>query len=422
MARFMPSSESPKNKHDAYAAWRHRDYRRYASGAIAGSIGVQIQSVAIGWELYERTGEALALAMVALMQALPAIGLALPAGFLADRFDRRRIIVAAMCATSITSLILGYLSYTTAPIWLMYVVLLLDATLMTLARPARSALLPALVPRADFASAMTWNMSLFQTAMFVGPALGGFIVAWSVQAAYVICACTTLWCMVMFLTLKMPYRFTPTDRTPPSWASVLAGARFLWRSKALLSAVSLDMFAVLLGGAVYLMPIFAKDILDVGAEGLGWLNAAPAVGAFITSFVIAHLPPMRKAGRNLFLAVIGFGLATIVFGFSTHFGLSLAMLFLIGATDAVSVVIRHTLVQLLTPDDMRGRLSAVNSVFISTSNQIGGLESGVVAQYVGPVISVVAGGVGTIIVTGIIAIACPKLRRFGALHDAQPEQ
>lgn len=410
------------SRHDPYAAWRHVDYRRFALGFLFAWIGVQAQSTAIGWEIYLRTEQPLALGIVALMQAIPAIGLALPAGYLADRFDRRRIIVIVMAGTSLTSLLLAYLSWRVAPLWLMYSVLFLDATLVSLARPSRASLLPALVPRKDFPNALAWNTSLIQSSFFIGPALGGFIVAASVQAAYILCALSTLWCMFMLMRLDMPYRFTPTDRKPPTLETLFAGVKFLWRSKVLLAAISLDMFAVLLGGATYLMPIFAKDILHVGATGLGFLNAAPAAGALVMSFVIAHMPPMQRAGRNLLAAVVGFGLATIVFGLSRNFALSMAMLVLVGALDAVSVVVRHTLVQLLTPDEMRGRLSAVNTVFISTSNQIGGLESGLVAQWLGPVVSVVAGGVGTIIVTLSIALASPRLRRFGALHEATPEQ
>jgi len=386
-------------------------------------IGVQCQSVAIGWEMWRRTNDEWSLGLVALMQAIPAIGLALPAGYLADRFDRRRLIIAAMGSTTVTSMILAYLSARQGSINLMYTTLFLDATLITMARPARGAILATILPRHDFPNGVTWNVSMFQAALFIGPALGGFVVAWKSTAAYVICACCTLICMLFMTQLRTPYASTAPRREPASWNALMAGVRFLSRSRLLLAAISLDMFAVLLGGATYLMPIFAgKDYLNVGAEGLGWLNAAPAAGAILMGFALAHLPPMKKAGRNLLWSVVGFGLATIVFGLSRNFILSLAMLFLVGAFDAVSVVVRHTLAQLLTPDEMRGRLNAVNSVFISTSNQIGGVESSAVAKAFGPVVSVVAGGIGTIIVVAIIAIRSKGLREFGALHDAKPEE
>ena len=224
----------------------------------------------------------------------------------------------------------------------------------------------------------------------------------------------------MFRRIRLQPR--QRDTTNPSMAMVLGGVRYVWRSRLVLAAVSLDMFAVLFGGAVYLLPIFAEDILGVGEAGLGWLHAAPAAGAFSMAILLAHLPPMQKSGRNLLWSVAGFGLATIVFGFSTSFWLSIVMLFLTGVFDQVSMVIRHTLVQLLTPDEMRGRVTAVNSVFISASNNLGGMESGLVAHWYGPIFSVVSGGIGSIVVVVITAIASPRLRRFGSLTDIQTEK
>jgi len=257
-----------------------------------------------------------------------------------------------------------------------------------------------------------------QIASVIGPALGGFVVAVNVPLAYVLAAVSSVLSIVTFLGIELPPG--PKEVERPSLRTVLAGIEFVRNNRLILTIISLDLFAVLLGGAVYLLPIYAKDILKVGATGFGWLEAAPAAGAFCMAILLAHLPPMQRAGRTLLLAVGGFGLATIVFGLSTSFGLSWAMLFLTGALDNISIVVRHTLIQLLTPDSMRGRVSAVSSIFVSASNEFGGFESGLVAHWLGPVFSVVSGGIGTIVVVMITALAAPELLSFGALQDARP--
>ncbi len=406
-------------RHDPYAAFRQSDYRRYLLGWLAALLGTRIQSVAIGWEIYQRTGEALALGMVGLVQALPTILLALPAGYLADRWPRRRLIMLSLAGMTLTSLGLALVSWFQGPILLMYGLLLLDAACVAVGRPARLALLPRLVPRVAFSNAVTWNTSMFQISSVVGPAIGGFVIAAHVPSAYLLAACGSVVFVLLLARMNLasaaeaPGEAGETDRL----ANLLAGMRFVRRKRVILAAVSLDMFAVLFGGAVYLLPIFAEDILGVGARGFGWLNAAPAAGAFCMAMLLAHRPPMRQAGRNLLVAVAGFGAATVVFGLSKSFWLSLAMLFLTGALDNISVVVRHTLVQMLTPDRMRGRVSAVNGVFIGISNELGGLESGLVAHWFGPVVSVVSGGLGTIAVVIATAWASPKLRRIGALDE-----
>lgn len=383
-------------------------------------MGNQIQSIAIGWEIYQRTGQALSLGLVGLAQAVPTIVLALPAGFLADRFDRRKVVVFSMLGTTLTSLGLLALSLGEGPVLLMYALLALDATATCLGRPARTALVPLLVPRDVFPIAVTWNTSLMQMAWVAGPALGGFIVMYSVPAAYGLSAASTL--VFVVLLTRVDFRAEPESVEPASLSTLLAGIRYVWRTRLILSLMALDMFAVLLGGAVYLLPIYAEDILRVGPQGFGWLRAAPGVGAFCMAILLAYLPPMRRAGRNLLFAVAGFGAATIVFGFSQSFWLSLAMLFLTGAFDNVSMVVRHTLVQLLTTNRMRGRVLAVNYVFIGASNELGGMESGLVAHWFGPVVSVVSGGIGTLFVVLGTAAGVPGLRRFGALHEARPEE
>ena len=409
----------PASAHDPYAAFRVANFRLFLYGRVGLAVGTRIQGVAIGWEMYQRTGEALALGIVGLVQALPAIVLALPAGYLADRFDRRAVVLLSLVGATIASLGLAVLSIFEGPFEAMYALLFFDAISNVLGGPARTALLPQIVPRTVFHNAVTWNSSMYQLTSVLGPALGGFVILWSVPAAYVSAAVGSLIFIPLFLRMRL--RKVERSREPTSLAMVLGGVRFMWRTRLVLAAISLDMFAVLFGGAVYLLPIFAADILHVGARGLGWLHAAPAAGAFCMALLLAHLPPMQKSGRNLLCCVAGFGLATIVFGLSTSFWLSLAMLFLTGVFDQVSMVIRHTLVQLLTPDEMRGRVTAVNSIFISASNELGGMESGLVAHWFGPLVSVVSGGVGAIVVVVATALASPRLRTFGSLRDIKTE-
>ncbi|MCY4115952.1 MAG: MFS transporter [Caldilineaceae bacterium] len=406
--------------HDPYAAFRIHDYRLYVIGWVVARMGTYIQSIAIAWEIYQRTGEALSLGLVGLAQALPLMVLALPAGLLADRYERRRLSIFSLLGMTVTSLALAAFSIREGPVLWMYALLFLDACMMTVGRPARTALLPQLVPAEVFPNAVTWNTSLMHIASVAGPALGGFVVAVSVPSAYIIAAASSLW----FVVILSRVRFRPQDELlePGNLETLLGGIRFVWDKRILFTLMALDLFAVLLGGAVYLLPIYAKEILHVGATGFGYLHAAPAVGAFCMAVAMVYLPPMKRAGRTLLLAVAGFGAATIIFGFSQNFALSWAMLFLTGAFDNISMVVRQTLTQLLTPDRMRGRVSAVSGIFIGASNELGGFESGLVAQWFGPVISVVSGGIGTILVVAGTAALSPRLLRLGAMHEARAEE
>lgn len=408
------TTEKPEPPPGAYEAWKHRNFVLYTVGAVLVQVGGGAQTLAIGWEMYQRTGKALSLGMVGLVQAIPLVLLTLVAGYLADRFPRVRVTGLSMVGTTLTSIGLAIFSWQEGSVFWMYVLLLLDATFMTLGRPARSSMFPLLIPARVFQNAMGWRMSLGQVASVLGPAIGGFIIAWSIPMAYVLAAAgsTVFLCILPFIRIRQEKM---EGSQAPSLDTLLAGVRYVWQKKVVLSAISLDLFAVLLGGAVYLLPIYAMDILMVGETGLGYLRAAPAVGALLTALIVAHSPPMKHSGRNMLLAVAGFGVATVIFGYSTNFWLSWAMLFLTGVFDNVSVVVRHSLIQLLTPDAMRGRVSAVSSVFIGASNEIGGFESGTVAEYFGPVFSVVSGGIGSIAITGYIAWKSPSLRRFGRL-------
>lgn len=413
------SADLPGNssiKHDPYAALRIADYRLYTIGWVISLIGTRIQGTAVAWDMYQRTGEALSLGLVGLAQAVPILLLALPAGYLADRFNRARLMIVSLIAMIGTSLALAVLSYTHGSVGWVYLLLFLDASAVMIGRPARSALMPQLVPVHVFSNAVTWNTTILQIASVLGPALGGLIIVWNVPAAYLLAAV----CSVLFLALLLwlDFQVAPPQMRATPLQSLLGGIDYVWKQRIILVLISLDLFAVLLGGAVYLLPIYAQDILKVGATGFGWLRAAPAVGAFCTALLLIFLPPMKRAGWSLLLSVAGFGVATIIFGLTKSFWLAFFMLFLTGAFDNVSVVIRQTLTQLLTPDHMRGRVSAVSSVFIGASNELGGFESGMTAYWFGPVASVVLGGIGTLLVVLLTGIVSPQLRTLGGLHDA----
>lgn len=405
-----------KTSHDPYRALRFRDFRLLFIGTFIATIGEQMVNVAIGWELYERTGSALALGWVGLVQILPVILLSLPAGHMADRFNRKRIVMVTQVMLSLASLGLTVLSFTHGPLILIYGCLLLMGCGVAFGNPASSTLIPQIVPEDVFANAATWSSSSWQLAAVLGPALGGFVIALSHSATlvYILNAGASLLFVILLVPIAANRQVVRAVEVTTT-GSLLAGVRFLRKSQVILAAITLDLFAVLLGGATTLLPIYAKDILQVGPTGLGWLRAAPSVGAVCISLSIAHIPPFKKAGRTLLLAVAGFGLATFIFGISRSFWLSLLMLFLLGGLDNISVVIRSTLLLTRTPDAMRGRVAAVNTLFVGASNELGGFESGLAAQLFGPVISVAAGGIGTILVVLVVALLWPQMRRLGRL-------
>jgi MFS family permease len=412
------SSAGSEKLRDPYAPWRRRDYRLYLFGNMAVNIGANMQSVAVGWELYERTGSAMSLAWVGLVQALPIMLLALPAGQLADRLDRRKIVLFGLLVMAAASLGLAIVSHQHGSVEWMYAMLLIGAGGRAFFWPASQALLPQLVPNDEFSSAVTWRSTAYQMACVTGPALGGFMIGLqrTTMWVYVVDAGMTFanCCCVAAIA---PHPMTRLAESA-SVKTLLAGFRYVINNKLILAAITLDLFAILLGGATALLPIYARDILQVGPTGLGWLRAAPAVGAISMAVTLSHRPPLRRAGRALLLAVTVFGIVTIVFGISTSFWLSLLMLACCGAADNISVVVRHSLVQLRTPNEMRGRVSAVNSVFISASNELGEFESGTVARFFGPVASVVSGGIGTIIVVAMTAWMWPEIRRLGPLQES----
>jgi MFS family permease len=435
-------------RHDPYAAFRSRGFSFFTAGNLLSIVGRQMLAVAVEWEMYARTHSATALGLVGLVIAVPVVALSLPAGHLADRFSRKRILLVSQIFSALASVALALVSwkhlaipqmpilrqgngmlraiasvferhhpafhFDDASIPLIYILLFIYGTARTFGWAARASFFPTLVSRDAFANAVTWNNSVFQIGSVAGPAIGGFLVA---RAGFPFVYALDAFCALAFFVLVLPIRGTRiTNRKDEStWRSLVAGLRFVFSKQVILATITLDLFAVLLGGATALLPIFADQILHCGPIGLGWMRASPAVGAFVMALVVAYLPPMRHAGKALLWCVTGFGIATIVFGVSKVLWLSLGMLFLAGAFDSVSVIIRGSIVQLVTPDEMRGRVSAVNNIFIGTSNEFGALESGLTAALFGPVVSVVAGGIGTILVVLGVAGRWPETRKIGAL-------
>lgn len=423
----MPAPEpaDPNLKSDAYAVLRNPDLRVYLTGRLIAIIGQQMFAMGLGWELYERTGSALALGFVGLTQVLPMIVCTLPAGHFADLYNRKRIIVLMTLILATVNLALAGISATRAPVMLIYLCLIVSGTAKTFLWAASASFLPQLVERRDLARAVTWSSTTFQIGSITGPAVGGIVLHFTHHAAwiYVLNALAALTCSALVNRVRLHHVAVIAEKF--SFKTLLTGFSFVFTNRIILGIITLDMFAVLLGGATALLPVYAKEILHVGPYGLGLLQAALPVGAILCSLTLAHRPPLEKAGHSLLWAVAAFGFATIVFGLSQHFWLSFAMLMICGMSDNVSVVVRHTLVQLLTPNEKRGRVSAVNNLFIGTSNELGEVESGTVAHWFGPalgntiatgaMISVVSGGVGTILVVLAVAWLWPEIRKYGRL-------
>jgi MFS family permease len=439
------TTHAPDPKHDPYAALREPNYRYFAGGWVLASMGLQMQSTALAWEVYEKTSSPLSLGIVSLSRALPVLILALPAGQIVDLLDRRRILIVTQIGFALTSVLLCLGSAYNAGVSWIYALVALTGCARVFNGPSRSSLLPQIVRPEHFHNAVTWNSGVFQFSATVGPlAAGGLIwlsarlgmgqhaqgVAWPV---YAIAALSSV-ALAIGCSMVRPFPDLVSKATGMAAVSIwdairpsvllpgmLDGARHVWNDKAVFGAIALDLLAVLLGGATALMPVYAKDILHVGPIGLGALRSAPFVGALVVALLLAHRRPFERAGRTLLLCVAGFGACTVAFGYSTSFWLSLALLFALGALDGVSVVIRHVLVSVRTPDHVRGRVSAVNSVFIESSNELGGFESGLVARLFSPLISVVSGGIGTILVVAAMAWWLPDLRRLGRLEMPKVE-
>ncbi len=403
---------------DRFAAFRHTSYARFFFARFLAAFAIQIVSVAVGWQMYDETGSTLYLGLIGLFQFLPSLVLMLVTGSVADRYNRRAI--AAVClgaGTLCTVALLGLtLAGAFAP-WPVFAILLVFGIERAFMGPAIQSLAPNLVPERDLANAVAWNSSSWQTASIVGPVAGGLLYGLSATVAYCVAVGFFATAAILMLMIEKPVQRSSSE--PRSWSTVLAGFRFIRSEKVVLGAISLDLFAVLLGGAVALMPVFARDILTLGPWGLGLLRAAPGIGAIAVAVLLAAYPIHNRAGTYLFVGVALFGAATIVFGLSETAWISIAALVVMGGADMISVYVRETLIALWTPDEVRGRVNAVNMVFIGASNELGEFRAGTMAAVVGAIPAVVIGGVGTLLVAGLWAAAFPKLRRIDSLEAPQ---
>ncbi|HEY4076419.1 MAG TPA: MFS transporter [Rhizomicrobium sp.] len=397
--------------------YRARDLYFFVSSRFISTLAIQVQSVAIGWQIYDMERTPLALGLVGLCQFVPMFLLTLPAGDITDRFNQRRVYSLAAVLQATCSVLFLLLSlFRPHEAWMFYAVLVLFGAARGFAGPSGSSLLPFLVPPERLSKSMAFSSSFFTAAVISGPALGGFLYALGPVPVYSICIAGFIGAALIVSNLG-GRRFTPDATGASRYERVAEGVRFVRSRPVVLGAISLDLFAVLLGGATALLPVYARDILHSGPVGLGFLRSAPAAGAFSMAFYLTHWPLRKRVGSKMFAAVAVFGAATIVFGLSTWFPLSLLALFVLGASDMVSVNIRSSLIQLATPDNMRGRVSSVSMLFIGASNELGEFESGTTAALLGTVPAVVAGGIGTLLVVGCWMKLFPPLRHVNKFSD-----
>ena len=420
--------DSPPGKPErrGIEAFASRDFTRYQMARAAVILGAEAQAVAVAWQVYSITHRALDLGYTGLALFLPGLFFLLPAGHVADRFDRRHVILLCYSVQVLcTVALMEFARAGVSRVFPIYAVLFVIGMGRAFSGPASSALVPHLVPEKHFVNAVTWGGAIFQFANVTGPALGGLLFTFPLErflkgtklegagVVYLFTLCTLIWFLVLVGSLQV--RLGRMEHRAASLQVVLAGFKYVWSMPMLLGSFSLDLFVVLLGGAAALMPIFANDILHTGPRGLGVLRAAPAIGALSMSLVMARFPMSRRAGRRLFICVAIFGAATIIFGLSRNLWLSLAALAIGGAADTISVIIRGSLLQLATPPEMRGRVSAVNSLFIGASNELGEFESGLTAQWWGAVRATIFGGIGSLMVAGLWTVIFPDLRHADAL-------
>jgi len=397
------------------AAFQYRDFRLFQTGRALSIIASEMQSVAVGWQVFEITHRPLDLGYVGLVQFLPAVLLSIPAGHAADRFDRRAVLLTCCASYALCSALLFLQARNGSSVLPIFAVLLLVGITRAFSGPASQSLVPQLVSEEHFGNAVAWAASIFQASTVLGPALGGLIYGWAHGAHSVYGAAACVYITAFLFVLMMHVRTGRMEKKDVSVETLLAGFRYVWQEKIILGSISLDLFAVLLGGAVALLPVYAQDILRVGPRGLGVLRSMPAAGAALMAVLLAHRPLRRRSGAVMFMAVAIFGISTIVFGLSHSIWISLVALFVVGASDMISVVVRSTLVQIATPPEMRGRVSAVNLLFIGASNELGQFESGITAQWMGAVPAVVFGGVGTLVVVGLWLRLFPQLRNMDRL-------
>jgi MFS family permease len=398
------------------AAFTHPAFTLFQIARFLIVSAMEMQAVAVGWQVYEITKRPLDLGLVGLAQFLPGILLFPISGHASDRYERRNVLTVCYAGFSLCfALLLGLAWRGVHSVAAIYVVLILLGTFRSFNGTASRSILPQLVSEEDFPNAVAWNATTFQAATILGPSFGGILYAASHGPSLVYATATVTAVGAFISTFRIKPESKGRPREPMTFKTVFAGLDFIWRKKLILGAISLDLFAVLLGGAVALLPVYAREILHTGPWGLGLLRTAPGVGAAIMAVALAHRPLRGRAGATLLWAVAGFGVLTIVFGLSRNLTVSLIALLLLGASDMISVIIRATLTQLATPDEMRGRVTAVDMIFIGTSNEFGQFESGVTAQWFGTVPAVVLGGIGTLVVIGIWTWLFPELRQAGEL-------
>ncbi|NEJ00712.1 MFS transporter [Rhizobium ruizarguesonis] len=399
---------------DRFAAFRHSSYTRFFFARFLLSFSQQIVSVAVGWQMYDQTGSAIYLGLIGLVQFLPSLLLILVTGSVADRYNRRAIaalcsLVSALCTLALLVMtVMG--TFTPLPVFAVLLIFGIERAFMS---PAVQSLAPNLVPEGALSNAIAWNSSSWQLAAITGPVLGGLLYGVSASTAYTVAVIFSVLGAALLYMIPKPVQKT-TGETK-SWAMILGGFSFIRAEKVVLGAISLDLFAVLLGGATALMPIFARDILTLGPWGLGLLRAAPGLGAIVMAIFLAAYPLKHRAGIYMFIGVALFGVGTIIFGISTNTEVSIAALALMGAADMVSVYVRESLIALWTPDQLRGRVNAVNMVFVGASNELGEFRAGTMAAIFGAVPAVVIGGIGTLVVAAIWASSFPKLRGIDTL-------
>jgi MFS family permease len=413
----MELIDNNKLKHDPFSALRINEFKFFLINKFFLSFGIQMQSVIVGWQVYEITGSVMALGLIGLAEAIPFIIVSLFAGHIADTFNRKRIILLFSILLILATFILYYFSLefnkglikqNVTPIFILIGAIGVIRGFLSAAFPS---IMSQIVPRSEYANASTWNSTIWHIASVLGPSCAGFLIYKSYSTAYFIDILIIFISFVAFLFVKS--KPIPIKEKVESLAeSLSAGIKFVFKNQLVLGALSLDLFAVLFGGAVAMLPAFADKVLHAGAIELGFLRAAPAVGAIVMALIIAYYPLTKNAGRNLFISVGAFGISTILFGICTNFYWAILFLFLTGAFDNVSVVIRHTILQLATPDDMRGRVSSVNGIFIGSSNEIGAFESGVTARAFGLKPSIVIGGIMTVVVVILISKLAPKLKKL----------
>ncbi|RUM09889.1 MFS transporter [Rhizobium chutanense] len=399
---------------DRFAAFRHSSYTRFFFARFLLSFSQQIVSVAVGWQMYDQTGKAIYLGLIGLVQFLPSLLLILVTGSVADRHNRRAIaalcsLVSALCTLALLIMTLMG-SFTPLPVFVVLLIFGIERAFMS---PAVQSLAPNLVPEHALSNAIAWNSSSWQLAAITGPVLGGLLYGVSASTAYTVAVIFSVLGAALLYMIPKPEQKTTGEAK--SWAMILGGFSFIRAEKVVLGAISLDLFAVLLGGATALMPIFARDILTLGPWGLGLLRAAPGLGAIVMAIFLAAYPLKHRAGLYMFIGVALFGMGTIIFGVSTNTEVSIAALALMGAADMVSVYVRESLIALWTPDQLRGRVNAVNMVFVGASNELGEFRAGTMASIFGAVPAVVIGGIGTLAVAAIWASSFPKLRQIDTL-------